>query len=348
MTDRYRYAVAMYDGDGQSPEQVPIEVDWGPAEEWAKFSAIRKAELPPSDSRARASVHPIWHPKLGRPYTSGFRVRVHGTREATTDFSAAYFQELAERESYRLVNSAKLQPGETFRYVVAAFPVETAPRENDGLAVEVEDLSPALPVREGALEEVLMASNPHGPVVDSDIPVFVPERVVGEASDRAREAGAIETGGILVGHLHRDQRVPEIYAVITEQIPAFHALGDSTRLTFTERTWTDVQAVLDLRRKDEMMLGWWHSHPVHHWCKKCPVARRRKCPLGSDFLSDHDRALHRTVFPAAYSFALVINGIAPDEQTQSLFGWRAGLLRPRGFHVLDGLELGSEPPPRAA
>jgi proteasome lid subunit RPN8/RPN11 len=349
MTDQYRFAVAMYNESGRSLEQVPVEVDWVPAEEWARFSAIRKDELAPSDSRAIASVEPIWHPELGTPYTSGFRVRVHGERDTSAEFSADYFRDLAERESDRLIDRSKLNPGESFRYLVAAFPAESTPRAGGRLCFETEDLSPALPLREGTLEEVLTASTPRGSIVDGDMPVFIPARILSEASALARQAGTNETGGIFVGHLHRDRQVPEVYAEVTGQIPAQHARGESTSLSFTARTWTEVQSALELRGRDEIMLGWWHSHPVHHWCKDCPIDRRRNCALASDFFSEQDRALHRTVFPGAYTFALVVNGIASDEHTESFFGWRNGVLESRGFHVLNDLEPDVEPPrPRAA
>jgi hypothetical protein len=349
MTDHYRFALAMYNGSGEALEQIPVEVDWGPAEEWAKFSAIRKSELAPSDSRTIATVGPIWHTKLGTPFTTGFRVRVQGARDTSAEFSADYFRHLAEQESNRLVDRAKLNPGETFRYLVAAFPAEATSRENGRLCFETEDLTPALPLLEGALDELLIASTPQGSIEDADMPVFIPADILTEVSALASQAGGNETGGIFVGHLYRDPKVREVYAEVTGLIPAYHARGESNRLTFTARTWTEVQSTLELRGRDEIMLGWWHSHPVHRWCKDCPIERRRNCALASDFFSEHDRALHRAVFPGAYTFALVISGIASDEHTESFFGWREGVLQSRGFHVLNDRETNVEPPrPRAA
>jgi hypothetical protein len=56
--------------------------------------------------------------------------------------------------------------------------------------------------------------------------------------------------------------------------------------------------------------------------------------MSGDFFSAHDHALHRTVFPSAYSIALVANDVATGDVTFSAFGWRDGLLEPRGFHVV--------------
>ncbi len=82
------------------------------------------------------------------------------------------------------------------------------------------------------------------------------------------------------------------------------------------------------------MLGWWHSHPVREWCKECPVERQQVCKMSGDFFSAHDHALHRTVFPSAYSIAIVANDVATGDVTFSAFGWRDGLLEARGFHVI--------------
>jgi hypothetical protein len=57
-----------------------------------------------------------------------------------------------------------------------------------------------------------------------------------------------------------------------------------------------------------------------------------------DFFSDHDHHLHRSVFPAAYSIALVVND-ASDGLSHSCFGWYEGVLVPRGFHVLDSTSV---------
>ena len=83
------------------------------------------------------------------------------------------------------------------------------------------------------------------------------------------------------------------------------------------------------------MLGWWHSHPVKAWCKSCPVERQQVCTFRDGFLSAEDRLLHRTVFPRAYSFALVLSDVADLGVTYRAFGWRAGILQPRGFHLLN-------------
>jgi hypothetical protein len=115
-------------------------------------------------------------------------------------------------------------------------------------------------------------------------------------------------------------------------VPARHTVGDAVKLTFTSDTWTDVRAAVALRRADELLLGWWHSHPAHAWCKACPVERQRVCQLATGFLSAEDKALHRAMFPWAYTQALVVTHSAAGLETK-LFGWRHGALHERGFRL---------------
>jgi len=53
----------------------------------------------------------------------------------------------------------------------------------------------------------------------------------------------------------------------------------------------------------------------------------------SCFFSSQDEALHRTVFPKAFSLALVVSEIAEDDRRIALFGWRRGRVEQRGFHI---------------
>ena len=113
-------------------------------------------------------------------------------------------------------------------------------------------------------------------------------------------------------------------------------ISDTDRLTFTERTWTDAQGVLDLRGGDEQWCGWWHRHPVASWCRNCTPEKQRVCRLASDFFSEHDRQVQRAVFSRAHNVALVFNDVAFTDSSFSLFGWREGDIHPRGFHLIAG------------
>ena len=339
----YRYALMFY-RDGEAPMgQAAVEVDWGAVREWAEFSAIRRGLLSAGEAGKTYAVRPRWHPRLGEPYVEGFRVDVEagGACEASIEFGTTHFRKFAKRASAALVERGALKKGERFKYVAAAFPQPERPP--DSFRFTAESSAPQLSLKETPLAQFVRDSNPAGEPAPDDMPLFIPQRVLDEAAELSKGAGAKETGGVLIGHLHRDAGLPEVFAEVTAQIPARHTEANLTKLTFTSETWTDVRAALALRRRDEIMLGWWHSHPLREWCKGCSAESQRACAMARDFFSAHDHALHRTIFPRAYSVALVVNDLPSGEATFSVFGWRRGLLEPRGFRVAgEGQRLQTE------
>ncbi len=290
---------------------------------------------------AETTIHPLWHDTAGEPYLSGFRVRVTASeREAVgCEFPTTYFKRLAQQAAAQFVAQGALADGATFRYLVRAYPRAAKQQAARSLDLTIEEVPPSLTLKEGSLAEFLRASVPCGAAPSEDVPVFVPERILTETAALKESAGELETGGILIGHLYRDASTRDVFVVVTAQIPARHTQATSTRLRFTAETWTDVQAAIDLRRRDEAMVGWWHSHPIRHWCK-CERAKQINYPLAKEFFSEQDVALHRAVFPRAYSVGLVVSDTpssGPERWTVTgaLFGWRRGLVEPRGFHLME-------------
>ena len=334
-TNEYRYALELFREDDTPLGQASVTIDWGPAEEWAKFQAMRRGLIEPDQPVRVSSIEPIWMPKAGEPYIDGFRVNVV-TQDGNlaTDFGTQYFKSLVTQASSHFVESGRLQTGDRVRFLAAAFRKTEERHDGSRFQFTTEEVAPSLKVKDSSLAESLKCAKAQGEICGADIPTFVPQRVLDEAVAASNEAGAKETGGILIGRLHRDATISETFVEVTAQIHARHTEADSTKLTFTAETWTEVQAAIDLRRKGEIMLGWWHSHPVREWCKDCSAERQQVCRMAGDFFSAHDQALHRTVFPRAYSIALVAN-VTNFGLTFSGFGWREGLLEPRGFYVSD-------------
>jgi hypothetical protein len=331
--DNYQFALMFFREDQTAVGQIAVAVDWEPAREWAEFLALRRGTI--GADGGDAEIVPSWDPKLGEPYLSGFRVALegNGSGPSSTEIAIGYFKGLATEGSAHFVNKGELKAGEPFRYMAAAFPKQEQTAAASRPLFVSEDLSPPLPLKDGLLGVVSRSAWQHGESHPDELPVFVPQSVLDQAVELSGEAGALETGGILIGHLYRDQQVPEIFAEVTAQLPARHTQAQSTKLTFTAETWTDIRAALDLRRTGEIMLGWWHSHPVREWCKDCAIERQRVCGMASDFFSTHDQALHRTVFPRAYNIALVVNYVGFSQPTFSMFGWRRGMIQSRGFQV---------------
>ena len=330
----YQYVIELFREDDSPLGQASVKVDWGPAEEWARFQAMRRGLLGSNETGRVASIEPLWLREAGEPHLEGFRVSIAtGAGELATDFATSYFKGLATQASSHFIEKGRLQTGERFRFLATAFRQESEKPNGSRFQFTTEEVAPPIAIRDSSLAERMAVAVPHGAICAGDVPVFVPQRVLDEAATLSRQAAAKETGGVLIGHLHRDPSVPDMFVEVTAQIHARHTEADLTKLTFTSETWTEVQAAIDLRRNGEMMLGWWHSHPVREWCKDCAPERQQVCRMASDFFSAHDHALHRTVFPRAYSIALVANDVATGDVTFSAFGWREGLLESRGFHI---------------
>ena len=326
----HKFVMEMLKPDGASLGLFSPEVDWEPAREYVRLLGLRRGL-----AGGEAVVEPVWDEKTGEPNASGARLT---DGAAVGEIAREYFKPLAVGISGELVEKKILKPGELFLYKILAFRNPPEPANGSGFAFSVRDTSPPLPFIDSPLSLLESASVACGEAVAGDVPVFIPQHVFDEAEALTLEAGEVETGGILIGNIHRDAGLPEIAVVITAQIPARHTESKTTSLTYTADTWTAVQAALDLRKSDEVMLGWWHSHPSFKFCNaECPPERRRDCALQKPFLSGDDLLLHRAVFPKAYHIALLAN-LADAGLDFSLYGWRHGVVRRRGFNVLGATE----------
>lgn len=334
----YQFVVELFSEDGRtSLGQFPVDVDWEPAREHLQLLALRRGT--PSGA-ADAVVEPAWSETPGEPHAVGARLR---DGDLVCEIPLAYFRPLAVEASSDLVEKKVLQSGEHFTFKLFAHRRAHPARNGSGMAFTVRDATPPIPFVEGALADLQSASAPSGDTETGDVPVFIPQQVLAEAEAITREAGALETGGILIGRIHRDASLPELAVVVTAQIPVHHTEAKTTKLTFTAETWTAVRVALDLRKSGEIMLGWWHSHPSFAFCNaECPPERRKVCALQKPFLSGDDLLLHRTVFPKAFHVALLANN-ADAGLDIALFGWSGGTVQRRGFHILGADRSNPEP-----
>ena len=346
----YRYAIEFFRKDGTTAGRAPAVPDLEPLREAAWFEALRADRIDPTADAGGLPVSPVWNRRAGAPYLQGLRVGTAVAGDATPapgattaeaapiagEFGLHLFADLAPLALDALVDQGTLTKDDTTYYLVTAYPVdqdvaEPAPRR----LFTTRETTPPLPLTETPLDRFRPEMCAAGAVDPRDVPALIPAQILSEAAALSRDADGNETGGVLIGHVHRDPRTRELFVEVTAQIPALHTEAESSRLTFTAQTWTAVRAALDLRGRSELMLGWWHSHPVREWCKDCPEETREKCALSCDYFSAQDRALHRAVFPRAYSLALVVNDVCADEPTFSLFGWKDGRIEARGYHRLE-------------
>jgi hypothetical protein len=320
--------------DGTPLEQVAVEPDWEPAHECVRLAAL-EAGLPPDEAfRLAPDVEPIWSEERGLPYLDGCRIRSRAGPPAALEVGVRYFARAAREAASGLVDQGRLATGDRFLYRLLGFQAEPRPAPA-GPCHRARAGVTRISVQAGSLGPLLQrASAETSEGAEADLPAFVPAPVLDEMAWHTGENAGRETGGILAGYLRRDGERARLFLEVTAQIPAPHTESDQSKLTFTADTWTEVRSVLELRRRRELMLGWWHSHPVREWCKQCPEERQRVCALADGFLSDHDRLLHRAVFPRAFTLALVVSDVAFGSPRVAAFGWRSGMLERRGFHRL--------------
>jgi hypothetical protein len=347
LASEYKLVIELLRENGARLGQMSVKIDWEPAREWTRFLGIRRGLLPLEESLRTTAIEPVWNRSMGEPYLEGFRVTISGKgcENISEDFSTAYFNNTARRASGHFVQTGSLKALDRFLYLVAAYPnhtgTQSSAKETEKPRFESEEVEPKISYEMKPLAESLEGAVPEGVLCTGDMPVFIPRQILDEAEACTVSAKGIETGGILIGHLCRDEKLPEIFAEVTAQIPA-RANGNTHKLTFSPETWTAVRAAVDIRNKAELYFGFWHSHPVSEWCKKndCSMEKLQNCPLAKGFLSEDDQMMFRAVFPRAYSVALVCSDLPIGNPSHSLFGWRSGRIESRGFHV-------SKPAPHA-
>lgn len=342
----YQFTLDLQSEDGRSLERAVVTPDWNPALAWVHFEGIRAGILPAVTRTGPGAVEPLWDDRHGEPLVAAFRVTVGspGGRSCSRDIPRTYLRGLAHDLSAGLIARGVLQAGDVFRWVVSAVPVADAPAATappvDGFGIE--EIEQVLPIDATSLGRLAARATPAGVASEPPgtlAPVFIPQSVLDETTALARDAGDLETGGVLVGALHRDADTagPDatLFIEVTAQVPARHTRSASTSLTFTSDTWAAVHAAIALRRRGEIMLGWWHYHPDFCRLRNCPLERRRECTGASPFFSAEDVHLHATCFPAGHQIALLVSdSAAAGGLSSSLFGWSEGAVQPRAFHVV--------------
>ena len=339
----YRFALDIFGEDGTNLGTVAAKRDWEPAHEWTRFYFQRRGQLSLDSNGGASTVIPLWEHTLGEPYCRGYRVQIQtpNGRPVASDFPNTHFRDFAAVIASSFVAKKKLREGEFYTYMVVAHPAPPETQTTGGLSVA--NASPRVPAKDASIRDFLARATPSGVIDIDDMPVFVSRRVLDEAAEQTHAEEGTETGGILIGVLGRDTIAGEIFAEITAQIPAEHTSGSNVKLTFTPETWAAADAALRLRRRGEIYLGYWHSHPVRAWCKgkACTLEAQKSCHLAKDFFSADDEAVMRAAFPRAYSIAIVANDTAFTGLTFSMFGNREGTTQPRGFYVLEEKDHGS-------
>ncbi len=337
----HRYVAEALDLEGRRLGELSLTPDFSPAGEWSHLEGVRCGALDATAHHRSGVVEPVFDQTTGPPYVTGFRVRFDAADPTYNgpEIPWNYFQQCVEGSSAQMVNNGTLRAGEQFVYRVCAILVDRNQQaRSPGSDIVIDDTPVTLALESVSLDRCLAGASRLGRSAWSnrDFPVFVPSSVLDEATEMVDAAGERETGGILIGYLRRDSESPELLAEITAQIPATHADAGHSHLTFTADTWSAVSDALALRGRNEILLGWWHSHP--NFCRHCAAVMREQCALARPFFSRDDCELHRTVFDTAFSVALLISDVGEENLRYDWFGWRDGSIVTRGCHLFPGDE----------
>jgi hypothetical protein len=336
----HHFALHLYKQDDSPLGRAGQEIDWQPALEWCHLQGIRKGKLPPMFNIGSYEIEPVWDAAIGKPFMSAFRTLItadDGSEGFSADFPITYFTGLALKASEGYVKTGQLEPGDRFRYRVTASPERPASEAETSRprAFSVREVPKPIPLGSKSLRRLRKESAPFEGEEETDMPVFISNHVLEEACSRTRQAGAHEVGGILLGHLHRDTESTEVLAEITAEIPIPTVQSRLYSLSITAEAWEQVRRAIRLRNKQEMMLGWWHSHSyMKEVCKECKHLEDKSCDHTAVYLSEKDVGLHRAAFSRAYAVALVLGDTPCAGLNFGMFGWgQVGMSR-RGFRIL--------------
>lgn len=326
----YHFALQLH-ADGRAVGVLPLERgDFARAAEAAFFAALRAGRVrdyAPSLDRAHLA-----------PHGGGFEATLPlPSGDATAHFGIDYFKTFARRHGARLVLAGALAPGAALAVRLVARPGGPTPRPRRGLAISLEEEPAIIPVRDGHRRA-------HGPTeawdapAPEDLPVLIPRHVLDEAVADARQAPDREVGGVLLGHLCRDADDGALYLEVTCAVPCEGTRATEVSVTFTHETWARVREVTQLRGEGELIVGWVHSHPFR-LCGECPLPLPAECLNKVLFYSGDDEFLMETAFARPFMVGL-LTAVEPRLEAAlghlpvKLFGWRDGVIVPRGFEVI--------------
>lgn len=323
---------------GEPVGPIPVTVDFDPAREWAKFQVLCAGRADGQPVRA-GDPEPVWDSRRGAPYVRAFSITATANGDAMAcEFPLTYFAAAARSLSTYFVNKGRLKAGEIFHYHVTSRPAAPLTRggapQKSRLAVRRK--GPAFDVHEDVgLDAMMRVARPYDRPGNDDMPVFVPQAVLDEVSRLTIDAGSLEAGGFLLGHLHRCPETGGLFLRVSEQIPAEFTQGELTKLSFSGETWTAARHTVRTRGVGEIMTGWWHCHNyLMETCKDCEKREQGACKAQADFFSQDDLFLHRTAFLTAFSIAMVASNSPCSGLTFALYGWRQGMIQRRGFYIV--------------
>lgn len=335
----YRFVLDVRTPEGRLIHGLRLErADFARAVEETFFDALRAGDFAgyavPTDG---VRIVPTF--RGDGPRSAGFEVILPTPAgERRERFGLEFFKTLARRTGAQLALAGKVAGDATVAYHLAAFAEEPVAVRRAGLTIELDEEPATIPIREGSRAALGVSEAIDAPGPD-DFPVLIPRHVVEESVTEARRAPDREVGGVLLGHLRRGERA-ELFLEVSCLVPCEQTEATGVSVTFTHDTWARVREVADWRGEGELIVGWMHSHPFR-LCAECPAAVPPECRAKILFYSADDEFLMELTFPRPFMVGLLA---AVDPKLEAalgrppvkLFGWKGGVIVPRGFEVVEG------------
>lgn len=312
--------------------------DFHPAVDAATFEALRRGKVAAYDPPYTSfEVRPEFARNASRR-VKGFRITIPSLDgEFSAEFGLGYFRPKAEQLIGELASRYgdaldRLPTVIKFEMYAEQVPLPDPSPRPFLLAPE----SPRIPITVG--DSSTFINGDHWDKSHSnDHSIFMPKRVIDDAIEEAKRDPDREVGGLLLGHLKRDTRGSDLYVEVTCHVPAAATESTETSITFTPQTWAHARDVASHRGRDEMIVGWVHSHPFS-LCEDCPVQAPKECIDKVLFYSRDDRFVMRQLFHQPYMIGL-LTAIEPKIEAAfghppvRMYGWRKCRLVKRGFTV---------------
>lgn len=180
--------------------------------------------------------------------------------------------------------------------------------------------------------KVLKCDPPRGCILEGNFPheqelkIYIKSEVLTAIDTYMASDTNNELGGVLIGNLCEAADGSK-FILISNNIHAEHTTASLSRLTFNHETWEHFDREIEMHYSDEMILGWYHSHPGH-----------------TVFLSGHDMFIQENFFNMEFMVAYVYD---PTINDRGFFYWNNGKTeKSSGFFIASG-ENQPELPPAA-
>lgn len=157
---------------------------------------------------------------------------------------------------------------------------------------------------------------------EENFKIFISENTLNDvkaylSSDKLNELGGVLLGDIYIDNMHNQ------FIVIDEIVIARFTEANVNRLTFTHKTWENINDKIDKEFPAKRVLGWYHSHPGH-----------------TVFLSSYDKFIHENFFNRDFMVAYVFD---PINNTEGFFLWKDKMLsKANCFYVYSDFQTGKE------